>query len=145
MLTRSAFTSSVFGVSLQEGLDGLLQILVTQLGSDDVNMLTCATGILSNLTCNNSRNKVTMDRTFFSHTQIHKCLVEHFGSSSAFTIVFFLFKKHWFFKTTFNHALLQKRLQTAVLTEQFLCAQQLSCFCSLFHHTAAVDPFLRLR
>uniref|UniRef100_A0A3Q4GWD7 Junction plakoglobin n=1 Tax=Neolamprologus brichardi TaxID=32507 RepID=A0A3Q4GWD7_NEOBR len=39
----------------QEGLDGLLQILVTQLGSDDVNMLTCATGILSNLTCNNSR------------------------------------------------------------------------------------------
>lgn len=65
MLARSAFTSSVFGVSLQEGLDGLLQILVTQLGSDDVNMLTCATGILSNLTCNNSRNKVTMDRTFF--------------------------------------------------------------------------------
>uniref|UniRef100_A0A3Q0RA02 Junction plakoglobin n=1 Tax=Amphilophus citrinellus TaxID=61819 RepID=A0A3Q0RA02_AMPCI len=44
----------------QEGLDGLLQILVTQLGSDDVNMLTCATGILSNLTCNNSRNKVFM-------------------------------------------------------------------------------------
>uniref|UniRef100_A0A3Q2Y6S2 Junction plakoglobin n=1 Tax=Hippocampus comes TaxID=109280 RepID=A0A3Q2Y6S2_HIPCM len=43
----------------QEGLDGLLQILVTQLGSDDVNMLTCATGILSNLTCNNSRNKVS--------------------------------------------------------------------------------------
>ncbi|KAF3845673.1 hypothetical protein F7725_002751, partial [Dissostichus mawsoni] len=41
----------------QEGLDGLLQILVTQLGSDDINMLTCATGILSNLTCNNSRNK----------------------------------------------------------------------------------------
>ncbi|CAL1607072.1 unnamed protein product [Knipowitschia caucasica] len=41
----------------QEGLDGLLQILVSQLGSDDVNMLTCATGILSNLTCNNTRNK----------------------------------------------------------------------------------------
>eukprot|EP00064_Thunnus_orientalis_P012001 superscaffoldBa00001792_g12034 len=44
----------------QEGLDGLLQILVTQLGSDDVNMLTCATGILSNLTCNNSRNKLPL-------------------------------------------------------------------------------------
>lgn len=43
---------------VQEGLDGLLQILVKQLGSDDVNMLTCATGILSNLTCNNARNKV---------------------------------------------------------------------------------------
>lgn len=41
----------------QEGLDGLLQILVKQLSSDDVNMLTCATGILSNLTCNNARNK----------------------------------------------------------------------------------------
>uniref|UniRef100_A0A3B4UXH2 Junction plakoglobin n=1 Tax=Seriola dumerili TaxID=41447 RepID=A0A3B4UXH2_SERDU len=46
----------------KQGLDGLLQILVTQLGSDDVNMLTCATGILSNLTCNNSRNKVTTMR-----------------------------------------------------------------------------------
>lgn len=60
MLIPSAIPSPVFGVSVQEGLDGLLQILVTQLGSDDVNMLTCATGILSNLTCNNSRNKVTM-------------------------------------------------------------------------------------
>ncbi|KAI5609474.1 junction plakoglobin [Silurus asotus] len=41
----------------QENLDSLLHILVTQLGSDDVNILTCATGILSNLTCNNARNK----------------------------------------------------------------------------------------
>lgn len=62
MLARSAIIPPLFGVSLQEGLDGLLQILVTQLGSDDVNMLTCATGILSNLTCNNSRNKVTWTR-----------------------------------------------------------------------------------
>lgn len=44
--------------SLQDGLDGLLQILVAQLGSDEVNMLTCATGILSNLTCNNYKNKM---------------------------------------------------------------------------------------
>ena len=56
--SRRAEEESCWGV-LEEGLDGLLQILVTQLGSDDVNMLTCATGILSNLTCNNSRNKVT--------------------------------------------------------------------------------------
>lgn len=63
MLARSAI-SSVRRLSLQEGLDGLLQILVTQLGSDDVNMLTCATGILSNLTCNNSRNKVTLTWVF---------------------------------------------------------------------------------
>ena len=52
--------STLSGPFAKEGLDGLLQILVTQLGSDDVNMLTCATGILSNLTCNNSRNKVTI-------------------------------------------------------------------------------------
>uniref|UniRef100_A0AAQ5XX22 Junction plakoglobin n=1 Tax=Amphiprion ocellaris TaxID=80972 RepID=A0AAQ5XX22_AMPOC len=37
----------------QEGMDSLLQSLVTLLSSDDINMLTCATGILSNLTCNN--------------------------------------------------------------------------------------------
>uniref|UniRef100_A0A8C9V2C8 Junction plakoglobin n=1 Tax=Scleropages formosus TaxID=113540 RepID=A0A8C9V2C8_SCLFO len=37
----------------KDGLDGLLQMLVGLLGSDDANMLTCATGILSNLTCNN--------------------------------------------------------------------------------------------
>lgn len=44
-------------VSSQEGLDSLLHILVTHLGSDDINILTCATGILSNLTCNNTHNK----------------------------------------------------------------------------------------
>ncbi|XP_066554989.1 junction plakoglobin a [Amia ocellicauda] len=47
----------------QDGLDGLLQILVAQLSSDDVNMLTCATGILSNLTCNNSRNKTLVTQS----------------------------------------------------------------------------------
>uniref|UniRef100_A0A8C8IR44 Junction plakoglobin n=1 Tax=Oncorhynchus tshawytscha TaxID=74940 RepID=A0A8C8IR44_ONCTS len=41
----------------QEGLDSLLQTLVGLLSSDDVNMLTCSTGILSNLTCNNAREK----------------------------------------------------------------------------------------
>lgn len=77
-----AIASSLFGVSLQEGLDGLLQILVTQLGSDDVNMLTCATGILSNLTCNNSRNKVTMTcinasvENLYSSSVTAGCLVE---------------------------------------------------------------------
>ncbi|MGH0171450.1 UNVERIFIED_CONTAM: hypothetical protein FKN15_061445 [Acipenser sinensis] len=47
----------------QDGLDGLLQVLVTQLSSTDQNVLTCSTGILSNLTCNNGRNKtlVTQD------------------------------------------------------------------------------------
>ncbi|XP_073981920.1 armadillo segment polarity protein-like isoform X1 [Rhodnius prolixus] len=43
-----------------DGLEGLLQSLVQLLGSSDVNMVTCAAGILSNLTCNNQRNKVTV-------------------------------------------------------------------------------------
>ncbi|MEQ2250759.1 hypothetical protein ILYODFUR_004141 [Ilyodon furcidens] len=41
----------------EEGVESLLQVLVELLSSDDINMLTCATGILSNLTCNNSNNK----------------------------------------------------------------------------------------
>lgn len=41
----------------QEGLDSLLMDLVGLLSSDDMHMLTCATGVLSNLTCNNARNK----------------------------------------------------------------------------------------
>ncbi|XP_069566003.1 junction plakoglobin-like isoform X1 [Brachyistius frenatus] len=58
----------------QEGLDGLLQILVTQLGSDEVNMLTCATGILSNLTCNNSRNKTLVTQYGGVEALIHAVL-----------------------------------------------------------------------
>lgn len=33
-------------------------MLVQLLGSNDLNIVTCAAGILSNLTCNNMRNKV---------------------------------------------------------------------------------------
>ncbi|KAH8388706.1 hypothetical protein KR200_005005, partial [Drosophila serrata] len=43
-----------------EGLEALLQSLVQVLGSTDVNVVTCAAGILSNLTCNNQRNKATV-------------------------------------------------------------------------------------
>ncbi|PSN33457.1 Armadillo segment polarity protein [Blattella germanica] len=43
-----------------DGLEGLLQSLVQLLVSTDVNVVTCAAGILSNLTCNNQRNKVTV-------------------------------------------------------------------------------------
>lgn len=43
-----------------EGLDALLQSLVQVLASTDVNVVTCAAGILSNLTCNNQRNKGTV-------------------------------------------------------------------------------------
>lgn len=44
----------------QEGLEGLLQMLVQLLASNDINVVTCAAGILSNLTCNNPRNKVCL-------------------------------------------------------------------------------------
>ncbi|KAM0736125.1 Armadillo segment polarity protein [Formica fusca] len=43
-----------------DGLDNLLQSLVLVLRSTDVNVVTCAAGILSNLTCNNQRNKVAV-------------------------------------------------------------------------------------
>lgn len=43
-----------------DGLEGLLQSLVHLLSSPDINVVTCAAGILSNLTCNNQRNKVTV-------------------------------------------------------------------------------------
>ncbi|XP_069107945.1 catenin beta-like [Argopecten irradians] len=41
-----------------DNLEGLLQMLVQLLSSNDLNVVTCAAGILSNLTCNNQRNKV---------------------------------------------------------------------------------------
>ena len=44
--------------SPQEGMEGLLGTLVQLLGSDDINVVTCAAGILSNLTCNNYKNKM---------------------------------------------------------------------------------------
>jgi len=47
-------------LTFQEGLENLLQGLVQLLGSSDVNVVTCAAGILSNLTCNNQRNKTVV-------------------------------------------------------------------------------------
>ena len=46
----------------QEGLEALLQMLVQLLSSTDLSVVTCAAGILSNLTCNNPRNKVRILR-----------------------------------------------------------------------------------
>merc|ERR1719423_434821 len=43
-----------------ENLDNLMQGLVQLLRNNDINVVTCAAGILSNLTCNNQRNKVTV-------------------------------------------------------------------------------------
>lgn len=41
----------------QDGLETLLQMLVQLTASNDIHVVTCAAGILSNLTCNNPRNK----------------------------------------------------------------------------------------
>lgn len=41
-----------------DGMEGLLGMLVQLLGSNDINIVTCCAGILSNLTCNNQNNKV---------------------------------------------------------------------------------------
>uniref|UniRef100_G1KUH3 Uncharacterized protein n=1 Tax=Anolis carolinensis TaxID=28377 RepID=G1KUH3_ANOCA len=58
----------------QEGLDGVLKILVNQLSSDDINVLTCATGTLSNLTCNNSKNKTLVTQSNGVEALIHTIL-----------------------------------------------------------------------
>lgn len=42
---------------MQDNLEGLLQVLISLLSTEDINMLACVSGTLSNLTCNNSRNK----------------------------------------------------------------------------------------
>ena len=41
-------------------METLMQGLVQLLGSNDVNIVTCAAGILSNLTCNNMKNKMAV-------------------------------------------------------------------------------------
>ena len=47
-------------VFFQDNMETLMQGLVQLLGSNDVNIVTCAAGILSNLTCNNGKNKVAV-------------------------------------------------------------------------------------
>lgn len=55
-------------------MDNLLQVLVGLLSSDDLNMLTCATGILSNLTCNNAYNKTLVTQSNGVEALIHAIL-----------------------------------------------------------------------
>lgn len=66
--------SDLLSLFPQEGLDGVLKILVNQLSSDDVNVLTCATGTLSNLTCNNSKNKTLVTQSNGVEALIHTIL-----------------------------------------------------------------------
>ena len=41
----------------QDHLDDLLRQLIMLLGSNDVTIVNCSVGVLSNLTCNNAKNK----------------------------------------------------------------------------------------
>ncbi|KAF4083449.1 hypothetical protein AMELA_G00141180 [Ameiurus melas] len=58
----------------QDGLEGLLQILIGLLATDDMNMLACVSGTLSNLTCNNARNKTFVSQNNGVEALIHALL-----------------------------------------------------------------------
>merc|ERR1711953_1400748 len=45
-----------------DNMEHLMQGLVGLLGSNDVNIVTCSAGILSNLTCNNQKNKINVSQ-----------------------------------------------------------------------------------
>lgn len=56
-------------------MEGLLGTLVQLLGSDDINVVTCAAGILSNLTCNNYSNKLMVCQVCILNSAIRKCII----------------------------------------------------------------------
>lgn len=74
MLQDSHINTKIFLFPLQEGMESLLQVLVGLLSSDDLNMLTCSTGILSNLTCNNAHNKTQVTQGNGVEALIHAIL-----------------------------------------------------------------------
>ncbi|XP_065888120.1 catenin beta-1-like isoform X2 [Dysidea avara] len=55
----------------QGNLDSLLHILINLLSSSDVNVVLCAAGILSNLTCNNAKNKVIVTQIHGTEALVH--------------------------------------------------------------------------
>ena len=61
----------------QDGLDDLLRKCVKLLESNDVGIVMCCVGILSNLTCNNARNKQLGN---FNNCR----LLQHFSSKIDF-------------------------------------------------------------
>lgn len=58
----------------EDGLDTLLQMLVQLLSSNDCQVVTCSAGILSNLTCNNPRNKQLVCRFGGIEALVRTCL-----------------------------------------------------------------------
>lgn len=59
---------------MQDGLEGLLQVLIGLLATEDMNMLACVSGTLSNLTCNNARNKTFVSQNNGVEALIHALL-----------------------------------------------------------------------
>ena len=57
-----------------DGLDNLLQMLIQLLSSNDVQVVTCAAGVLSNLTCNNPRNKQVVYRVGGVEALVRTCV-----------------------------------------------------------------------
>lgn len=58
----------------EEGLDNLLQMLVQLLSSNDIQVVTCAAGVLSNLTCNNPNNKQLVYRFGGIEALVRTCM-----------------------------------------------------------------------
>ncbi len=58
----------------EEGLDNLLQMLVQLLSSNDIQVVTCAAGILSNLSCNNPNNKQLVYRFGGIEALVRTCM-----------------------------------------------------------------------
>lgn len=58
----------------QENMEGLLSMLVQLLSSNDINVVTCSAGILSNLTCNNHRNKVLVCQSGGIEALVRTCI-----------------------------------------------------------------------
>ncbi len=71
-----------------DNMEGLLQMLVQVLQSNDINIVTCAAGILSNLTCNNQNNKVLVCQVWeifyfcFAYV-LHYATYHLFGTSES--------------------------------------------------------------
>lgn len=88
----------LFFFSLQEGMEGLLGTLVQLLGSDDINVVTCAAGILSNLTCNNYKNKMMVCQVHILECTLKQ---EHHLFLLASSVILKLLRRlavsrHWF-------------------------------------------------
>lgn len=60
---------------MQDHLDDLLRQLIMLLGSNDVTIVTCTADVLSNLTCNNAKNKTIVCQ--LHGVEVRVCLAVH--------------------------------------------------------------------